>query len=160
MPSNYETLRSYAQAKTHFLDQRTEAGLTPGTDEDFFEWLHAEYVPPKPKPLTIPQRRQVDIAHFLFTAAQQNEYAGVGMSSAFIQTIPAWRSYCETQWLDPDCYSTIISALNLLASAGLVRKVGATKNRVYKFEQVDDDEAYRLLAQTVRGFEDDSAASA
>ena len=73
MPSNYETLRDYADAKTHFLDQRKEAGFDSGTEEQFFEWLHAEYVPPKPKPLTIPQRRAVDIAHAIFTCAVSNQ---------------------------------------------------------------------------------------
>lgn len=159
MPSNYETLRDYADAKTQFLDQRKEAGFDSGNEEQFFEWLHAEYVPPKPKPLTIPQRRAVDIAHAIFTCAVANQEADT-FSANGIRALPCWRNYCETQWLDPDCASTISSALNLLANAGLVRKIGATKNRVYKFEQAADDEAYRILANTVRGIVEDSAASA
>lgn len=159
MPSNYETLRDYADAKTHFLDQRKEAGFDSGTEEQFFEWLHAEYVPSKPKPLTIPQRRAVDIAHAIFTCAISNQETDT-FSSNGVRALPCWRNYCETQWLDPDRASTISSALNLLANAGLVRKIGATKNRVYKFEQVADDEAYRILANTVRGIVEDSAASA
>ena len=159
MPSNYEAIRNYADAKAHFIDQRTEAGLDPGTEEQFFIWLHDEYVPPKPKPLTIPQRRAVDIAHAIFTCAVSNQETDT-FSANGVRALPCWRNYCEAQWLDPDCASTISSALNLLAKAGLVRKIGATKNRVYKFEQADDDDAYRILANTVRGIVEDSAASA
>lgn len=149
MPTNYEVLRSYAEAKTHFLDQRTEAGLPNGNEEQFFNWLHDEYVPPKPKPLTIPQRRAVDIAHAIFTCAVANTESDT-LSVNGVRALPCWRTYCEAQWLDPDCYSTISQALQLMRDAGLVNVIGATRNRQYRFIATDDDEAYRLLAETVR----------
>lgn len=147
MPSNYETIRDYNKAMELFLEQVPEEDAKSG--ERFFEWLHREYVPPRPKPLSLSEQKECDIAHTMWSIFSNKATSAIRKED--IMADAEFRNFLMRCWIEPSA-GVYKRCLWFLEDAGLVSKTAASGRGVkYLFaSEPDDAVAYRSLANVIR----------